>query len=87
MRFAWDTLKHMPVMIQIRNVPDKVHRRLKSKAAMLGKSLSDLLLEEVVHFAALPTNEEIRERLAALPPLDLPENESAAAIIRERRGT
>ena len=39
-------------MIQIRNVPDDLHRRLKAKAAMEGVSLSELLLREatmVVH--------------------------------------
>ncbi|MGH7022644.1 MAG: FitA-like ribbon-helix-helix domain-containing protein, partial [Caulobacteraceae bacterium] len=37
----------MPTMIQIRNVPDDLHRRLKSRAALAGMSLSDFLLGEV----------------------------------------
>ena len=38
----------MPVMIQIRNVPDSVHRVLKARSALAGKSLSDLILAELV---------------------------------------
>ena len=44
----------MAVMIQIRNVPDKVHRALKARSALAGKSLSDLILDELVAMAALP---------------------------------
>lgn len=73
-------------MIQIRNVPDAIHRRLKERAAVEGKSLSDFLLKEVAQFAALPTGEEIRKKLASLPPIELPEGESVTAIVREHRG-
>ena len=34
-------------MIQIRNVPDVLHRKLKSRAALAGMSLSDYLLREI----------------------------------------
>ena len=37
----------MSVMIQIRNVPDDLHRTLKARAAKAGMSLSDYLLDEV----------------------------------------
>ena len=37
----------MSTMIQIRNVPDALHRRLKSRAALAGMSLSDYLLSEI----------------------------------------
>ena len=38
-------------MIQIRNVPDMVHRTLKARAAMAGMSLSDFLLTEIRQIA------------------------------------
>ena len=59
----------MPKMIQIRHVPDAVHRRLKARAAERGLSLSDYLRREVETIASYPTNEEILSRLAALEPI------------------
>ncbi len=53
----------MTVMIQIRNVPDALHRRLKSRAALAGMSLSDYLLGEIRSTAERPTLEELRARL------------------------
>ena len=41
----------MPSMIQIRNVPDDLHRRLKSRAALEGMSLSDYLLGDLTNLA------------------------------------
>ena len=58
----------MPGMIQIRNVPEALHRRLKSRAALEGKSLSDYLLGELSRIAEWPTAEEMRQRLARLSP-------------------
>ena len=59
----------MPSMIQIRNVPDALHRRLKSRAALEGMSLSDYLLAELRRVAERPTLGELRERLqTAAPP-------------------
>ena len=55
----------MSVMIQIRNVPDDLHRELKSRAARAGMTLSDYLLGEMRHVAEVPTVEELRARLAA----------------------
>ena len=54
---------HMSIMIQIRNVPDALHRRLKSRAALAGMSLSDYLLEELRQMAERPTLDELRARL------------------------
>ena len=67
----------MSVMIQIRNVPDALHRRLKSRAALAGMSLSDYLREEIRQVAERPTIDELRARLRsrtaatpAVPPSD-----------------
>ena len=53
----------MSTMIQIRNVPDELHRRLKSRAALAGMSLSDYLLNEIRRVPERPTLEELRARL------------------------
>lgn len=53
----------MTTMIQIRNVPDAVHRRLKSRAALEGMSLSDYLFHEIRRVAERPTLDELRARL------------------------
>jgi antitoxin FitA len=55
--------KHMSIMIQVRNVPDELHRRLKSRAALAGMSLSDYLLNEIRQVADRPTLDELRARL------------------------
>lgn len=53
----------MSKMIQLRNVPDALHRRLKARAAISGMSLSDYLLSEIKEIAERPTLAEMRERL------------------------
>lgn len=53
----------MSVVIQIRHVPDALHRRLKSRAALAGMSLSEYLLGEIREFAERPTIDELRRRL------------------------
>lgn len=55
--------QHMTAMIQIRNVPDTLHRRLKARAALAGMSLSDYLLGEIRQVAERPTVDELRARL------------------------
>lgn len=50
-------------MIQLRHVPDSLHRQLKARAAMSGMALSDYLIREVRKIAECPTPEEMRERL------------------------
>jgi plasmid stability protein len=73
----------MSKMIQMRNVPDDLHRKLKSRAASAGMTLSDFLIREARLIADQPTVEEMRRRLEALPPLKL--KTSPARIIREMR--
>jgi plasmid stability protein len=57
----------MTAMIQIRNVPDVLHRQLKSRAALAGMSLSDYLLGELRQIAERPTLAELRARLERYP--------------------
>jgi hypothetical protein len=53
----------MAVMVQIRNVPERVHRRLKARAAEEGVSLSELLLREATRLAETPSRAEVFERI------------------------
>jgi plasmid stability protein len=59
------------MMIQIRNVPDALHRQLKSRAALAGMSLSDYLLDELRRAAERPTLDELRARLERRPETTL----------------
>ncbi len=70
-------------MIQIRNVPDSLHRVIKSRAALAGMSLSDYLLEEIRRAASRPTIDEIRERLASRTPMTVAE--APAKVVRSER--
>ena len=63
--------KDMPVMIRLRHVPDDLHRKLKSRAAMEGLSLSDYILREIRQVAEQPTMKEMMERLARLDPVNM----------------
>jgi len=69
--------------IQIRNVPEDLHRTLKARAAKQGVSLSDYLLAQVTELARLPTLEEMTERVRSRSQVRLPK--SSAEIIREAR--
>jgi len=63
----------MSKMIQIRNVPDDLHRTLKARAAKAGMTLSDYLLSEIEQVADKPTLREMMERLAQDEPVELDE--------------
>ena len=57
----------MSLMVQIRNVPAELHRRLKARAAIEGMSMSDYVLRELRKALDRPTREEILDRLRAQP--------------------
>ncbi len=59
---------YMSKMIQLRHVPDDLHRRLKARAAMSGLPLSDYLIREVRKIAELPSAVEMAERLQQRAP-------------------
>ena len=73
----------MTAIIKIRNVPDVLHRRLKSRAASAGMSLSDYLLSEIRQVAERPTLDELRARLAQRPGIT-PSVGPAQAVRAER---
>jgi plasmid stability protein len=76
----------MGKLVQVRDVPEPVHRTLKARAAQSGISLSEYLRAELALIAARPTPDEVRERLRNLPPGVVgPARERPAAIIRRLR--
>jgi plasmid stability protein len=69
-------------MIQIRNVPNEVHRELKVRAAQAGMSLSDFLNAEL---ALLAARRPLTELLAEVPPGPFLEAGEAASAVRAGR--
>jgi antitoxin FitA len=76
---------HMSKMIQIRNVPDEMHRALKASAAAEGLSLSDYIKRELGGVTAKASLEEISARVRARGPSKVT-RESIVQILRESRG-
>jgi antitoxin FitA len=70
-------------MIQLRNVPEGLHRTLKARAALAGMSLSEYLVAEIRRVAERPTIAELRERLERRARVNPPV--SAADAVREER--
>jgi plasmid stability protein len=73
----------MSKMIQIRNVPEAVHQKIKVRAAQSGMTLSGYLLAEVERMAALPTRDEMLARLHRRSRVKL--RTPAAQVIRRER--
>lgn len=73
----------MSKMIQIRNVPAALHRKVKARAALAGMTLSDYLLKEIREVVERPTIEELRERLRKRSPVNL--SITVAEAVREER--
>jgi plasmid stability protein len=68
--------------VQVRDVPDDVHRRLKSQAALAGQSLNEFLLARMKEIARVPTVPELAERIRQRAPYTGP---SSAKVIRQDR--
>ena len=73
----------MSRMVQIRNVPDALHRKLKVRAAEAGDTLSGYLLAELARVAARPSRDEMLRRLHGRRRVTL--KTPAATVIREAR--
>jgi antitoxin FitA len=76
----------MGILIQVRDVPEDVHRRLKARAANGGVSLSEYVRTELERVAASPTPDELLDRLASRKPVR-PRESSAEALraVRDER--
>ncbi len=76
----------MSKMIQIRNVPDPIHRKLKSRAAAAGMTLTDFLLAELADIAERPSPQELRERLEGrLAVMEGERSDQAVRAVRDER--
>jgi plasmid stability protein len=75
----------MAVMVQVRNVPDEVHRKLKARAALAGMSLSEYLLREIERSLDHPSREDLLSRLRSRQSVE-PGESVAAAVLAERQG-
>jgi plasmid stability protein len=73
----------MSTMIQIRNVPDKMHRRIKVRAATAGMSMSEYLLREIEKIIERPSRDELLERVNKYAELDL--KPSPTELLRKDR--
>jgi antitoxin FitA len=70
-------------MIQIRNVPDDLHRALKVRAARSGTTLSAMLLDELREIADKPTLDVWLAETERLEPVSV--GETAAELVRADR--
>jgi len=73
----------MPSTLQVRNVPDEIHRVLKSRAALAGMSLSEYVLKELKRSVERPTPEELRRRIESRYPME-PRVAPATLVAEER---
>jgi hypothetical protein len=70
------------INVQVRGVPDDIHRQLKSQAALAGQSLNEFLLARMTDIARTPTVPQLAERIRRRERYDGP---SSAAVIRAAR--
>jgi plasmid stability protein len=82
MHFACNAIIAPMANVQIRDVPEDVHRRLKSQAALDGKSLNDYLLARMTEIARQPTIGELAARISEREQYTGP---SSATVIRSER--
>lgn len=80
------TVENMSKMIQIRNVPDDLHRQLKIRAAAAGMSLSDYIKRELDIRTRKSTIPEIIARREASGRKSTSTTQQLVEIIRETRG-
>lgn len=83
MRSTCEHAISMSKMVQIRNVPDVLHRKIKARAAVSGQTLSDYLLAEIERLAVRPTRQEMLARIHSRSRVTL--KTRAAAVIRHDR--
>jgi plasmid stability protein len=83
MQSTCEHARHMSKMVQIRNVPEALHRKLKSRAAVSGQTLSDFLRAELERLAARPTRDEMLARIHSRKRVTL--KTPAAVVIRDER--
>jgi antitoxin FitA len=75
----------MSKMIQVRNVPDRLHKELVRRAKARGMTLSDFIEDLLEREVERPPAEEVFERIRQQPRVKLPR--PAAEYIREERAS
>jgi len=73
----------MATMIQIRNVPDAVHRQIKARASLAGMSMSEFILQELQRVIERPSRDELLDRISKLPGVEV--EPSPSELIRSER--
>lgn len=81
-----DNVLHMSKMIQVRNVPDDLHRQLKIRAAAAGMTMSDYIKRELDVRTRKSTIAEIIARREAQGRRSTGTVQQTVDIIREARG-
>ena len=71
--------------IQVRNVPEQLHRQLRVRAAQEGQTLSDYVLDQLRVVAGRPTMSQWLREVEALPPPQDSPTPAAEVIADERR--
>jgi len=72
-------------MLQVRNIPDELHRALKERAAREGTTMSDLVLRELPRLAHKPSPEQVLARVRGREPVPGPPAAELLAAARDRR--
>jgi plasmid stability protein len=74
----------MPIMIQVRNVPERLHRELKRRAKLHGETLTDYIQGILEREVARPDRRDVLARILRREPVDLG-GITAAELVREAR--
>ena len=77
-------VRYMSKMVQVRNVPERLHRELVRRARARGQTLTDYIQEVLEREVARPLPDEVFARIRARTPTDL--GRPARVLIREERG-
>jgi hypothetical protein len=72
--------------VQIRDVPDHVHRSLVRRAELAGQSLQQYLAAQLAALAATPTVDEMLDRIEERRKGSLSSAEALAMLDSERAG-
>ena len=70
-------------MIQVRNVPEKLHRELTRRARKRGQTLTDYIQEILEREVSTPPQEDVWARIASREPIEF--DKPVWQIIREMR--
>ncbi len=71
-------------MLQVRGVPDEIHRELRRRAAAAGMSLSEFALQELARLARRPSVTDLLDRAAARPGERITLAEAHEAVVADR---